>query len=247
MRVYPPNKDTCLHHHRAVTDVLKGWILEARGLGLTHDEISVELDIPQSTVASFLHRFQERGSEENLRSTERPQKTSARFDRYLIRTALVDTNVSNTVLRNITNSGVSASTIRRRLREDHIRKWRAVKRASLTEEQAAKPLKWAREHFNCTQEYWERVFWSDECAVQKDSNGQILWVFRHQNKQGKYAPKNVRGWEKGGRLFQMIWRCFAGTKLGPIAFIEGTVNTDIYIALLQDNLVPFIDAIIADV
>ena len=44
----------------------------------------------------------------------------------------------------------------------------------------------------------------------------------------------------------MIWRCFAGTKLGPIAFIEGTVNTDIYIALLQDNLVPFIDAIIAD-
>jgi len=61
MRVYPPNKDTCLHHHRAVTDVLKGRILEARGLGLMHDEISVELDIPRSTVASFLHRFQERG------------------------------------------------------------------------------------------------------------------------------------------------------------------------------------------
>ena len=44
----------------------------------------------------------------------------------------------------------------------------------------------------------------------------------------------------------MIWRCFTGTKLGPIAFIEGTVNTDVYIALLQDNLVTFIDMIIAD-
>jgi len=44
----------------------------------------------------------------------------------------------------------------------------------------------------------------------------------------------------------MIWRCFASTKLGSIALIEGTVNTDIYIVLLQDNLVPFIDAIIAD-
>ena len=69
MRVYPPNKDACLHHHRAVTDILKGRILEARGLGLTHDEISVELDILQSTVATFLQRFQERSSEENLRST----------------------------------------------------------------------------------------------------------------------------------------------------------------------------------
>jgi len=74
MRVYPPNKDGCLHHHRAVTDILKGRILEARGLGLTHDEISVELDIPRSTVASFLQRFQEHGSEENLRSTGRPPR-----------------------------------------------------------------------------------------------------------------------------------------------------------------------------
>ena len=174
MRVYPPNKDACLHHHRAVTDILKGRILEARGLGLTHDEISVELDILQSTVATFLQRFQERSSEENLRSTGWPRKTSAWFNRYLMQTALVDTNVSNTVLRNITNSGVSTSTIRRRLRENHIRKWRVVKRVSLMEEQAAKHLKWAREHSNYTREYWERVFWSDECAVQKDSNGQIL-------------------------------------------------------------------------
>jgi len=75
-----------------------------------------------------------------------------------MQTALVDTNVSNTVLRDITNSGVSTSTIRRRLREDHIRKWRAVKRVSLMEEQAAKHLKWAREHSNYTREYWERVF-----------------------------------------------------------------------------------------
>ena len=44
----------------------------------------------------------------------------------------------------------------------------------------------------------------------------------------------------------MIWGCFAGTKLGPIVFIEGTVNTDVYITLLQDNLIPFIDTIIAD-
>jgi len=44
----------------------------------------------------------------------------------------------------------------------------------------------------------------------------------------------------------MIWRCFTGTKLSPITFMEGTVNTNVYIVLLQDNLLLFIDAIIAN-
>jgi hypothetical protein len=70
--------------------------------------------------------------------------------------------------------------------------------------------------------------------------------FGHQNKREKYAPENVRGRAKGGELFQMIWGCFTGTKLGPIVFVDGRVNTDVYIALLQANLLPFIDAVIAD-
>jgi len=39
------------------------------------------------------------------------------------------------------------------------------------EEHAKKQLKWAREHRDSTQEYWNGVIFSDECAVQKDSNG----------------------------------------------------------------------------
>src|SRR5579859_6335415 len=107
-------------------------------------------------------------------------------------------------------------------------------------------LNWAREHCHWTREDWERIFWSDECAVQKDSDTQQVWVFRHQNKREKFDPKNVRGRAKGGGVFQMIWGCFAGTKLGPIAFINETVNMDVYITILRENLLPFVDAIIAD-
>jgi len=90
------------------------------------------------------------------------------------------------------------------------------------------------------------VFWSDECAVQRDSDGQILWVFQHQNQLEKYDPKNIQGRTKGGELFQIIWGCFIGTKLGPIVFVNATINTDSYIAILEENLLPFVDAIIAD-
>ena len=93
-----------------------------------------------------MDRFKKRGSVENLPHTGRPRKTLTRFDHGLIRTALTDTDIPYTALRDITNSEVSTSTIHRRLQEDHIRKWRAVKRALLTEEHTKKRLKWAREH-----------------------------------------------------------------------------------------------------
>jgi len=39
----------------------------------------------------------------------------------------------------------------------------------------------------------------------------------------------------------MVWGCFIGDKLGPLVFIDGTVNGSTYIQLLEQNLVPFID------
>ena len=44
----------------------------------------------------------------------------------------------------------------------------------------------------------------------------------------------------------MIWACFVGNKLGPIAFIDGTVNSDRYINILDDHLLPYLDALTND-
>jgi len=44
----------------------------------------------------------------------------------------------------------------------------------------------------------------------------------------------------------MIWGCLAGTKLGPIVFLDGAVHSDVYIAVLRENLLPYIDAISAN-
>ena len=44
----------------------------------------------------------------------------------------------------------------------------------------------------------------------------------------------------------MIWGCFVGNKLGPIAFINDTVNSDVYIDILRNNLLPYLDALTSD-
>lgn len=121
-----------------------------------------------------------------------------------------------------------------------------MKRPFLTQEHARKRLIWARAHQHWTVEDWKRVIWSDECAVQKDSNATGVWVFRRQNKQEKYNPRNVRVKARDGYLSQMVWACFTSNKLGPIVFLLGSVNQNSYIQLLEQQFDPFLTALKAD-
>ena len=177
-----------------LTDFQKGEIVGLRGL-LPQTKIGCKLGIPQQTISSFLHRVDECDSIDNLQRAGRPRKTSALDDCYLVHTAESETHVPLKELCDQTNLDISEQTIRRRLREAGIRKWKAVKRALLTKKHAALHLEWAKAHHHWTKEDWKRVIWSDECAVKKDSVGHMVWVFRHQNKEEKYKAENIRGKE----------------------------------------------------
>ena len=218
-------------------DYDKGRI-EGRMRSMSHAEISLETGIPRRTVSNFISCLKTRHTPNNLPLPGRPRITTAAQTKRIIAAAEANTRVLFTQLPNVVNIPVSESTIRRRLHEDHIRKWRAVKRPLLTDKHAEARLKWARKHQHKTREEWAKIVWSDEFAIQKDSAQQQVWVFRHQTKEEKYTPTNVRGKSRSGDISQMIWGCFAGNKLGPIMFICRTVNSDVYIDILRNNLLP---------
>jgi hypothetical protein len=234
-----------MHERQQLTDFQKGQI-EGRRRSLSPAKIGNELNIPRRTVANFLTRLDDRGTIENLPQSGRPRRTSAASDRYIVHAAESDTRVPLAELRRQTNSEVSERTLRRRLQDAGIRKWKAVKRPLLTKKHAAQRLKWAKEHRHWTREDWKKVAWSDECAVQKDSDTRAVWVWRRQTSSEKYVSKNIRPKSRDGRISQMIWGCFMGDKLGPIVFIDGNINKDVYIEVLAENLLPFIDALNAD-
>ena len=112
-----------------LTEFQKGQI-EGRPGSMSYADIGRELGIPQWTVSNFLDMRQ---SQENLPRPGRPRKTSKTTDRYIIRRALSETSEPLRELRNTSNADVSIQTIRPRLCEEGIRKWRAVDRAFLTE------------------------------------------------------------------------------------------------------------------
>jgi len=88
-----------------------------------------------------------------------------------------------------------------------------------------------------------KFVWSDKCLVKQDGNPRQLWVFRHQTKHEKYNPKNIHTTLKYGGIKQMIWACFCRNKLGSIAFIDGSVNSHVYISVFEDKILPFFQAL----
>ena len=130
---------------KELSDFQKGEIVALRHL-YSHREIGHQLGIPNSTVSAFLNRFDERENYQNKERPGRPRKTSISGNRYLARSAESDTRQPLAQLRVDTNINVSNQTIRRRLREAGIRKWKAVKRPLLTVKHAKQRLNWAREH-----------------------------------------------------------------------------------------------------
>jgi len=39
----------------------------------------------------------------------------------------------------------------------------------------------------------------------------------------------------------MIWGCFAGNKLGSIVFVDDNITQDVYIGILKQNLMEYIE------
>jgi transposase len=205
-----------------LTDIQKGEIVTLEP-HFSHADIGTQLHIQRPTVTKFLQRFKTRKSIENLPRPGRPRKTSKTRDRWIIRNAESETRVPLKALKNILNLNITEQTIRRRLREAGIRKWRAVNRSLLTKQHAHERRKWAKEHLHWTVDDWRRVFFTDESMVERDSDPSVMWVFRRQTKMEKYAPKNIRPKRRQDGISVMVWGCFIGDQLGPIVFIERSI------------------------
>ena len=46
---------------------------------------------------------------------------------------------------------------------------------------------------------------------------------------------------KSGQQGVMVWRCFTKHNLGPLVKLEGRITATVYIDVLQNHLLPFID------
>ena len=111
--------------------------------GCSARRVAREFRTTHSTVLQTKKRWLESHKVTSRPRKGRPMKLSSTAQRYIIRMASQDRQISYNALLDATPNRVSRRTIRRLLRKHWGRKWKAIKRPKLDSESAAQRLSFA--------------------------------------------------------------------------------------------------------
>lgn len=208
--------------------------------------IAEKYSLSISTICKTISRYESTGSNDDKPRSGRPKVTSARQDAMMVReikknSRITAANLSQMVAE-VSSIPVSPSTIRRRLHEKDFHGRRPRKVPGLSKKNIQKRYLFALEHKNHDTQYWNSVIWSDESKfdTRNDNCRRLIW-----RQPGKELQKGVTCHSfKSGNLTQMVWGCFKGHKLGPLHFIDGIMDRHVYLAILEEKMLPFYNELV---
>jgi len=175
-----------------------------------------------------------------------PLKLTAQNKQYavsLIKRGRAKTAVEAT---KIVNEGlvkpVCVETVRRALKDvGNLVAKKKKKKPALTATHRRNRLRWAIEHRHWTVEDWKSVIRSDETKINRlCSDGlQYAWVERGTTTNEKLIQPTVKF--GGGSI--KIWGSMAWPGVGALAEIVGTMDSEQYVEILENALVPTIERV----
>ena len=88
--------------------------------------------------------------------------------------------------------------------------------------------------------FWDSVIWSDETTVRQRPQGKEMIVRVHSSNLDSMDMINPQ--IHSGGFSVMFWGCFSQLGLGPLVAIQGTMNSQNYLELLRDYVLPELNA-----
>ena len=85
---------------------------------------------------------------------------------------------------------------------------------------------------------WRKVIWSDESKFLIFNHARSTRVWRKVSE--KYKVDCLVPTVKSNANGVMVWGCFRGGEVGPLAMVDGTIDSDGYIKILEENLIQWL-------
>ena len=218
-------------------------VLILREEGYSMKQIADKLQRSSSCIHNILQRFKETGSVNDRHRSGRPQISNERDQRHLIRLVKENRRLSSTELANkwTLSSGCVASprTVRKVL-QNHNYLWRsACKKPRLTDMQKKRRLDWCNHYKTFSKESWRDVFFSDEMNVEVDQRKGRIMLRRTPGERMNEDCVVKRTKQGSGSIG--IWACMSYNGIGFFKLFDGRLNSEAYIEILGDHLLPSID------
>lgn len=137
-------------------------------------------------------------------------------------------------LETVVEQPVSIKTIRRALKKAGMKPVVKKKRPFLSQKHRRARLEFAEAHKDWTLEDWKRVVWSDETKINRLGSDGRKWVWK---KTGEgLSDRLVEGTLKFGGGSLMMWGCMLWDGPGFATKIEGKMDADLYVQILEEEL-----------
>jgi transposase len=231
---------------KELTDFERGEIVGLHKAKIPQRKIAEILNHPKSTVGDVIKKYNEQGLTSTIPRSGRPKILTDRDKRQLVKIIKANRNLTLVEItekfNETLNFSISSRTVQRVLHEEGYSGHAAKKKPFISEQNRKKRFGWCNMKKNWIKE-WENIIWSDESRFELFNNDSRNWVWR--KKDERYKIECLKPTVKNS-IGVMVWGCFCNDKLGPLVLIEGTLNSDKYIELLKEHLIPFLDSLGAE-
>src|SRR6266568_3899483 len=223
-----------------ISSAQKENILSLASNQLSTCHIASKLGIGRSTISRVL---QEHLPNQEIPSAGCPSKLSHTNKRSIL-TQITTGKAANAVqatrhINTIISHPIHPQTVRNVLKQHSFKAVTKKKKPLFTAAHRKKWLDFALRHKEWTVEDWKRVIWSDETKINRIGSNGKQWVWK---KVGEgLIEREVQGTVKFGGGNIMVWGCMGWNGVGELAEVEGRMDADQYVDILDNHLLPSIE------
>ena len=136
----------------------------------------------------------------------------------------------------MTNTSFSMKTVRRALRGTGIKAVTKQKQPFVSKKHKKMRMDFAEAHKDWTVEDWKRVIWSNETKINHLGSDRKKWVWKMLGVGLSDNDRLVQKMVKSGGGFLMIWDCMFWEGPGYATKIDGRMDADLFVSILDDEL-----------
>ncbi len=130
---------------------------------------------------------------------------------------------------------LSVNTIRRVICRCQLKLYHAKRKPYVNMVQKRRCVLWAKVHLKWTVSKWKSVLWSDESKFDILVGNHGRRVLRAKE-EGDLSACYQRSVQKTASL--MVWGCISAYGMGSLHVLEGTMNAERYIKVLEQHMLP---------
>lgn len=226
---------------KELSEDIKRLIIESHKCGNGYNKISKQFGLQKGTIQKIVKKWKTQKSVANVKRSGRPSKISPRMKRNLLRDVEKNPRLTSKDLQqSLSSAGVNvhSSTIRRTMAQNGYHGCKPRRKPLLSKKNVSARLKYAQDHMDKPQAFWDNVLWTDESKIELFSYNHQRYVWRKKNTA--FEHKNLVPTVKHGGGSIMVWGCFSSKGPGQLALIDGRMDSVMYQQILDENIKPSI-------